>query len=214
MKGDSMSNETTKQKILTQALKLFSQYGYEAVSVEQIATAVGIKAPSLYKHYKSKQDIFDSILARMNEMDLERARRYAMPQENTDEAAAAYQQAPLEKIKAYSSALFLHWTEEEFSSDFRKMLTLEQYQNPEMSQLYQKYLATEPVQYMAQVFRPLSGSDAEAMQIALEFYGPIYLLYSLYDGTQDKAAMVSALQQHIERFSSQLGSSEPQDYKE
>lgn len=42
-----MSTETSKQKILTQALKLFSKFGYDAVSVEQIATAVGIKAPSL-----------------------------------------------------------------------------------------------------------------------------------------------------------------------
>ena len=40
---------------------MFSQKGYDAVSVEQIADAVGIKAPSLYKYYKSKQDIFDAI---------------------------------------------------------------------------------------------------------------------------------------------------------
>ena len=45
----------TKQKILLESLRLFSQRGYDAVSVEQIAAAVGIKAPSLYKHYKSKQ---------------------------------------------------------------------------------------------------------------------------------------------------------------
>ena len=51
----------TKERILREALRLFSQKGYDAVSVEQIADAVGIKAPSLYKHYKSKQDIFDAI---------------------------------------------------------------------------------------------------------------------------------------------------------
>ena len=49
----------TKQRILLEALRLFSRKGYDAVSVEQIADAVGVKAPSLYKHYKSKQDIFD-----------------------------------------------------------------------------------------------------------------------------------------------------------
>ena len=50
-----MDTENTRQRILTEALSLFSKKGYEAVSVEQIAKAVGIKAPSLYKHYKSKQ---------------------------------------------------------------------------------------------------------------------------------------------------------------
>lgn len=45
-----MKKETTKQRILTEAVKLFSKEGYAAVSVDQIAKAVGIKAPSLYKH--------------------------------------------------------------------------------------------------------------------------------------------------------------------
>ena len=51
----------TKERILLEALRLFSRKGYDAVSVEQIADAVGIKAPSLYKHYKGKQDIFEAI---------------------------------------------------------------------------------------------------------------------------------------------------------
>lgn len=50
--------EDTKQRILDEALRLFSQSGYDAVSVERIASAVGIKVPSLYKHFKSKQEIF------------------------------------------------------------------------------------------------------------------------------------------------------------
>ena len=45
----------TKELILDAALKLFAKKGYEAVSVAEIADAVGVKAPSLYKHYKSKQ---------------------------------------------------------------------------------------------------------------------------------------------------------------
>ena len=52
----------TKKKILDVALTLFSEKGYGNVYVEHIAKGVGIKAPSLYKHYKSKQDIFEAIL--------------------------------------------------------------------------------------------------------------------------------------------------------
>ena len=68
-----MKTETTKQRILTEAIKLFAKEGYEAVSVDQIAQAVGIKAPSLYKHYKNKRDIFDSILQVMEQRDGENA---------------------------------------------------------------------------------------------------------------------------------------------
>ena len=66
---DAMS---TKEKILDAALTLFAENGYDGTSVEQIANIVGIKAPSLYKHYKGKEDILhaliDSAEARYEEM--------------------------------------------------------------------------------------------------------------------------------------------------
>ena len=53
---------------------------------------------------------------------------------------------------------------------------------------------------MAAIFRGLTDSDEAAMQLALEFYGPMYLLYSVYDGTEDKAAVAPLLNAHIDRF--------------
>ena len=63
---------TTKEKILDAALTLFAENGYDGTSVEQIAGIVGIKAPSLYKHYKGKEDILNALIdsaeARYEEM--------------------------------------------------------------------------------------------------------------------------------------------------
>ena len=56
----------TKQRILDEALTLFSEKGYANVFVGDIADRVGIKAPSLYKHYKNKRAIFDAIIDLMN----------------------------------------------------------------------------------------------------------------------------------------------------
>ena len=53
---------TTKDKILKEAFYLFSERGFHAVSVRDIARAVGIKESSLYNHFKNKQDIFDRIV--------------------------------------------------------------------------------------------------------------------------------------------------------
>ena len=53
---------TTKEKILNSALTLFAENGYDGTSMEQIADMVGIKAPSLYKHFKGKEDIFNTLL--------------------------------------------------------------------------------------------------------------------------------------------------------
>ena len=53
---------STKERILDAALTLFAENGYNGTSVEQIAKAVGIKAPSLYKHYKGKEDILNALI--------------------------------------------------------------------------------------------------------------------------------------------------------
>lgn len=199
-----MKAEHTKERILSQALTLFAQKGYEAVSVEEIAAAVGIKAPSLYKHYKGKRDIFDHIVTHMNHQDAARAQALRLPQGTPSEAAAWYAQAPLEQIRTYSRALFLHWTEEPFSAHFRRMLTLEQYRDPEMGRLYQHYLADGPIAYMTQLFRQMTDSDAQARQLALAFYGPLYLLYSLSDGGWSREAVLAAVDGHIDRFAAEL----------
>ncbi|MBP3295945.1 MAG: TetR/AcrR family transcriptional regulator, partial [Lachnospiraceae bacterium] len=53
---------STKEKILDAALTLFAENGYDGTSVEQIVNVVGIKAPSLYKHYKGKEDILNALI--------------------------------------------------------------------------------------------------------------------------------------------------------
>jgi hypothetical protein len=80
------------------------------------------------------------------------------------------------------------------------MLTLEQYRDPKLAQLHHDYLAGGPLEYMAAIFRKLADSDEEAMQLALEFYGPMYLLYSVYDGAEEKESVSSLLATHIDRF--------------
>ena len=53
---------STKDRILDEALALFAENGYDGTGVEQIAEKVGIKAPSLYKHFKGKEDIMTALI--------------------------------------------------------------------------------------------------------------------------------------------------------
>ena len=190
----------TKERILETALELFAQNGYLGTSMSMIAERLGITKAALYKHYTGKQEILDRIVERMNELDRERAAQYQMPQAETAQFAKAYLSAPAERILAYSTAQFNHWTQEPFPADFRKMLTLEQYRDPKLAQLHRDYLAGGPLEYMAAIFRKLTDTDEAAMQLALEFYGPMYLLYSVYDGAQDKDSVAPLLDAHIEQF--------------
>ena len=194
----------TKERILETALELFAQSGYLGTSMSDIAVRLGITKAALYKHYAGKQEILDRIVQRMNELDAARAAAYEMPGAAPEGFAQAYLNTPLDRIRAYSTAQFDHWTREPFSANFRKMLTLEQYRDARLAQLYQENLASGPVKYMAAIFRPLTDSDETAMQLALDFYGPMYLLYSVYDGAADQSAVAPMLEAHIDRFIAKL----------
>lgn len=187
-----MEKETTKQRILIEALRLFSNDGYDAVSVEQIAKAVGIKAPSLYKHYKSKQDIFNNILQQMEQQDTENATACSVPEGTIEDMPEAYEQSSIKDLIAFSRYQFRYWTEDVFASSFRKMLTVEQYRSKKMNELYHQYLGSGPLNYVSD----LLGSQSDA----LSFYGPIHLLYSVYDDATEKEEVFALLDAHLEKW--------------
>ena len=190
-----MKQVDTKQRILSESLRLFSENGYDAVSVSEIASAVGIKAPSLYKHYKSKRDILDSILKKMSEADGLYADENDMPNVDDD-----YNNVSLESIKTFSVAMFKHWTDDEFAARFRRMLSLERFKNSEMAELYKSYISSGPLDYMKEVFAGMNYSESDAGQLALSFYGPMFMLYTVYDESENKKEIISQAEKHINNF--------------
>ena len=177
-----MSNR--KEEILIVALHLFARDGYEAVSVSQIAGELGMTKGALYRHYKSKRDIFDCIVQRMEQQDREQASDYDMPEGDKEEMPEKYEAVSLDDFAEYSKSMFEYWTEDDFASSFRKMLTIEQFRSGEMQKLYQQYLAAGPVSYVKDLFE--SMGIAEAMDGAVRFYAVMYLYYSVYYGADDK----------------------------
>ena len=196
----------TKEQIIETALELFSQNGFLGTSMSDIASQLKITKGALYKHYESKQQILEQIIERMAKLDLERAKKYEMPETEQKKFAETYIHIPTEKISEYSIAQFRHWTEENFSAKFRKMLTLEQFRSKKMSDLYQNYLGTEPLEYMTKIFKKMTKSKPKARQLALEFYGPIFILYSVYDGAEENAkkSVFVQLENHIKNFIERL----------
>jgi len=194
----------TKENILHTALRLFARDGYEAASVSDIAGELGITKGALYKHYKNKQDIFNSIVERMYQIDAERAKKFEVPEETFDRSPEAYRNTDMDKITAFIEAQFHFLTEDEFARNFRKMLILEQYRNPEIAELYQKCLVSGPVSYIEDLFREMMErgiwDKSDPKQLALEFYAPFYLLLSISDALPENKEPAKLLTVHIERF--------------
>lgn len=194
----------TKEKILIEALKLFAAKGYKATSISDIAETLKFTKGALYKHYKGKRDILDCIIARMAEKDVQRAREYQVPEETYEKASDSYVEKDLENMLHFLEEQFVYWTEDEFASQFRRMITIEQYKDIQVSNLYQGYLSGGVVSYLTDFFREkiktgeLINRDAEKM--AIEFYAPAYLMMNLYDVTDNKERMKELLKDQIQLF--------------
>ena len=173
-----------KEEILIVALHLFARDGYEAVSVSQIAGELDMTKGALYRHYKSKRDIFDSIVKRMEQQDSEQARENEVPEESIEKTPEEYQNVSFDDFVEYSKSMFEYWTEDDFASSFRKMLTIEQFRSEEMQNLYQQYLVSGPAEYVKDLFKNMKIKDPE--ENAVKFYANMFFYYSVYDGATDK----------------------------
>jgi len=188
----------TKEQILLAALRLFARNGYEAVSVSDIASTLGLTKGALYRHYANKQAIFEAILHRMEQSDAEHAHQFGLPEGPLESGEDAYRTVNPEQMVSFAKAMFRYWTEEEYPSCFRRMLTLEQYQNAEMEKLYQQYLVSGPLGYVTDLFRSWNVPDAQNKAFA--FYAPMFLLYSRYDAAEDKSSVIPLWENYVEAF--------------
>lgn len=200
-----MKSNDTKQRIMETALTLFSTRGYQAVSVQEIASAIHIKAPSLYKHYASKQAIFDAILNEMDERYKMQAQSLSLdgihPQNDVDH----YNEINQDTLIAMSMQLFQYFLHDDFALKFRKMLTIEQYHNPQLASMYMKQFIEDPIRYQSGLFQLLMQHgnfiQTDPTIMAYHFYSPIYLMLNSCscDASKESQA-IQILEQHIKQF--------------
>jgi AcrR family transcriptional regulator len=75
----SRKGELTSERILDAAEKLFAERGYAGTSLRDVATAVGIRIPSLYNHFESKEALYAAVLERGMKPVLRALSDYAVP---------------------------------------------------------------------------------------------------------------------------------------
>ena len=201
-----MNKRDTKQVILEEALELFSSSGYDGVTVADIAAAVGIKAASLYKHYKSKQDIFDSILARAAEGYKEEASRLGLDGDNVESDIPRYAGMSPDTLIQTGTSLFLYFLHDETAQKLRRLLTIEQYKNPAASKLFTGQYIEGPLGYQGALFKAFMekgimkelGNDIAAAH----FYAPIFLMLCLCDNCPEREPdALGFIRRHIIQFS-------------
>lgn len=204
-----MERGNTKNEILEAALNLFSTQGYEATSILQIADAVGIRKASLYSHFTSKQEILDVLVRDGLEQYAERS---IFARADWDDQDFTKDKHDITPDKAVSMVLgqVRYIIHNPRISKSRKMLTIEQFRNPTLSELLTKQNYTNVMRYFTGMMKfliregKLAPHDPEIL--AAQFGLPVSVWINLCDREPEREEEIATLiERHIRQFFEMYG---------
>ena len=210
-----MGQESTRQAILDSALELFAARGYDAVSVGEIAKAVGIKAPSLYNYFPGKQAIFDAIVestAAQYEADTDRIDIHV---QNAAQDIPAFTEITEDVLFEKVRQVFEYSLHNEAISRFRRMMTIEQFRSPELAALYSRRYVERILSYHAGIFRALIAAGEIRAEnpdaLAMMYVAPVLTLIGVCDRQPERESeCLERLSRHVRLFFRMVHSKTPE----
>ena len=196
-----MERGNTKKEIIEAALELFSVQGFEATSISQIAGAVGIRKASLYSHFDSKQAILDELVKEVLE---QYAAHSIFAKTDWGKDSDNLPLTPYDSVQMIKGQIryILH---DPHISKARKMLVIEQFQNPELAKLQTKQNYSDVMEYFTGLVKQLirqgvlAEDDPEIM--AAQLCLPVSEWINLCDREPDRESEVMELVgKHIRQF--------------
>ena len=186
----------TKERILNAALEMFSQKGYEGTNIRELSASLGLVKSGIYKHYESKEEIWNALLDRMIAYYGE---RFGSP-----EHLPPVPDSPEEFIVMTMRMADLTIHDEQIVKT-RKVLTLEQFRDDRARELATKHFLTGLTEMFTPIFsgmmdRGLLRRDDPAM-LAFAYATPVSALIHLCDRepekTEDAIRRIEAFSRHF-----------------
>ena len=196
-----MDRGNTKQEILKAALGLFSVQGFEATSISQIASAVGIRKASLYSHFENKQAILDTLVQKVLEQYEEHS---LFARADWEKDTGSLPQTSDDAVQMIQGQIryILH---DPAISRARKMLVIEQFRNAELAKMQTKQNYSDVLRYFTGLVKRLirqgvlAEDDPEIM--AAQLCLPISVWINLCDREPERETEVMEMvSKHIRQF--------------
>ena len=199
-----MERGNTKQEILDAALELFSVKGFEATSLSTIADTVGIRKASLYSHFENKQAILDALVKDVLEQYAAHSIFAGAAPEKPAGEDGEHALTPDTAAQMIQGQIgyILH---DPHISKARKMLLIEQFQNPELAKLQTKQNYTDVLQHFTGLMKHLIRQgvlrEDEPEIMAAQFCLPISVWISLCDREPEREPeAMELIEKHIRQF--------------
>lgn len=196
---------TTREKIIYEALSLFSISGYDAVTIREIASAVGIKESSVYNHFENKRDILNKIIEETLTRYYDTLESIKLPQSGNENVSELYDNITDEVFLQMCTNIFLFYLKDDYISKLRRLLTIEQYGNKEIGEIFRYVFIDRVLETQRQVLQKFIDSGrfirGDAYTMALHFYSPVFLLLYKYDNCpENEEQAIKALKMHASQY--------------
>ena len=191
-----MKDMSTKERIMYAALDLFSKKGYDGVGVDLIAENAGLKGPSLYRHFKGKEDIFNSMIE-LVASHYEEGFGLKQELEELPESMEELIENAMRKIQ-----FTMH---DDIIRKTRRILAMEQFRSKRMAELTSCYHLENLQRVYADIFAGMMEKGILKQEnpeiLALEFVSPVSLLIHMYDRQPEREEEVlDKIRKHFEYF--------------
>ncbi len=186
----------TKERILAAALDMFSQNGYAGTNIRELTASLGLVKSSMYKHFESKEEIWNSLL---DEMIAYYDNRFGSPEHLPPVPDS------LEGLVMMTMKMADFTIHDEKVIKTRKLLTIEQFRDGRARALATKHFLTGLKDIFAPIFagmmdKGLLRRDDPAM-LAFAYTAPISALIHLCDRepekTEEAMAQIEAFSRHF-----------------
>lgn len=183
----------TKDRILMAALEMFAQNGFAGTNLRELAASLGMGKSSLYRHFDSKEALWNALL---DEMIAYYEARFGSPERLPPVPES------LEALTAMTMRMADFTVHDERVVMMRKVLAIEQFRDARANKLASRHFLTGLTEMFTPVFaaimdRGLLRRDDPAM-LAFSYTAPISALIHLCDREPEKAEQAMA---QIESFS-------------
>ena len=194
----------TKEKILTAALDLFSQKGYEGTNIRELSASLGLVKSGIYKHFESKEAIWNALLDRMIAYYGE---RFGSPEHLPPVPDSR------EDFVSMTMRMVNLTIRDEQIVKTRKVLTLEQYRDERARDLATKHFLTGLTEMFTRILsrmmeKGLIRRDDPEM-LAFGYTAPISALIHLCDREPEKIdEAMTQIEAFIQHFIKRYGGNE------
>ena len=202
---------STKESILEEALRQFSQKGFDGTSMSDIAKPLGITKAALYKHFESKQQIFDRIIEESEVKYKDVLEKLSV--HYTDDSNKKMNKKDVDVYSGISAEglcenvlTFVRFSmSDEYSRQVRRMLTISQFQSRELGEMYTRRYVETMLGYDEKLFEQLIKAgvikQGNPKVLAAMFYAPVIMYMGIWDREPERAKECeAAIKNHVEQF--------------